>query len=180
MKNLIKALIEFQDKVPAIELNSEVEIKGKSKTGKDYKLKFKYADLPYIIKTIKPVLKECGLVFSHVMQGDKVGCMLYHQDGDHIESWMTIPINGDMKNNGANITYARRYTLTSVLGICAEEDKDMGENKKRPLLGAKQFSLAKARIEQGEEGVLKQALLHFSLTDQQLEELQNISVTHGG
>ncbi len=35
-----------------------------------------------------------------------------------------ISKGGDMKDKGAAITYARRYTLTMVLGISSEDDKD--------------------------------------------------------
>ncbi len=45
----------------------------------------------------------------------------------------TLPIkvrrDGDMKGVGMDSTYARRYTLSEVLGLASEEDKDIGIEK---------------------------------------------------
>lgn len=52
--------------------------------------------------------------------------------------------NGDMKEVGASITYARRYTLTMILGIASEEDLDakMFEIRAEAAIG---FAYSKAK-----------------------------------
>jgi len=37
---------------------------------------------------------------------------------------VTIPVGGDIKDTGAGITYARRYSATMILGIASEDDTD--------------------------------------------------------
>lgn len=54
-----------------------------------------------------------------------------------------INVNGDMKEIGAAITYARRYTLTMALGIASEEDKDAAINE-ASAKNAKKFAYSRA------------------------------------
>ena len=57
IKNIAVALGQFQSKCPTINKNT----KGYG---------YKYADLPYIIKTITPILKDCNLSFTQLVGGD--------------------------------------------------------------------------------------------------------------
>lgn len=60
-----------------------------------------------------------------------------------------IPSGGEMKESGAAITYARRYSLTMVLGISSEDDTD-AQLLAASAKNAVQFAYNKAK--QGLEG----------------------------
>jgi hypothetical protein len=49
---------------------------------------------------------------------------LVHVSGQWIESLCPIPAAGDMQKMGSAITYARRYSLSAICGIAADEDDD--------------------------------------------------------
>ena len=122
IKNIAVALGQFQSKCPTINKNT----KGYG---------YKYADLPYIIKTITPILKDCNLSFTQLVGGDNgnvsVTTVLIHSEsGEYFET----TISADVASNkgsmsliqavGSVITYLRRYSLSAILGIVTDEDID--------------------------------------------------------
>jgi hypothetical protein len=121
-KELALALSKAQAEMPPAELNKVNPF-----------LKNKYADLGSIIKASKPVLAKHGLSIAQMptSNGDKIGIttILMHSSGEWIESTMMLPI-GEAKGvstaqaAGAIISYLRRYSLASALGMYAEEDVD--------------------------------------------------------
>ena len=145
MKNIYKALADFQQECPVIE-------KGTSGYG------YKYADLPAIFEIVNPLLKKNGLGFTQPIIGSKIKTILFHiESGETIESETDLPVDSlvyeetkktDKKGNeytayilrgfegmnkaqamGSLITYFRRYALSSLLGIITDKDTD-GTNKK--------------------------------------------------
>ena len=90
---------------------------------------YKYASLDHIIEIITPFLKNNGLGFLHKFDGADIICVLFNTEGDAIDSRFTMPqeeMRGMNMNQsmGASITYARRYTLTAILGLATDEDTD--------------------------------------------------------
>ena len=148
MKNLFKALAEFQNEVPTI----HEDTKGYNYT---------YSNLNTIFKTIKPLLKKKGLGFTQLLNGKNLKTIVYHiESGEFLESEVEIP--QDVKLNSMNtfqvmgsaITYYRRYSLSAVLGLITDKDIDAkGEEKKtvkKPVFTKKNFEkalAAKASIE---------------------------------
>lgn len=111
--------------------------------------KSKYVPLSDIIDIVKPVMKKYGLTFlqpPYVMyevvqhQGKngtvynneiaviKVVTTLIHESGETLEfPPMIMKAQGNTPQNiGSTITYARRYSLTSILGIAGKEEDDDG------------------------------------------------------
>jgi hypothetical protein len=130
-------LLEFQKQVRVISKTSTAKIK--TKNGNDYS--YKFANLETIIETIKKPLEELGLGYYHSINGNTVSCILFNAEGDKLESSLELIIDKEAfmspgQQQGTAITYARRYTLSSVLGLITEEDND--DNSNRPL--AKQNS----------------------------------------
>lgn len=130
MKELFKALAEFQQECPTIQ---------KTTTGYNYK----YADLPSILKVINPLLAKHGLAFSQplMQEEDKtvVQTILYHLESEEmLSSSIEIPkvqlgTMNDYQSLGSGITYLRRYALSSILGIVTDEDTDAaGEQVNKP------------------------------------------------
>ncbi|HDZ04874.1 hypothetical protein LCGC14_0371180 [marine sediment metagenome] len=170
---ILKALFDFQKECKSINLDSEVSF-GKTK--------FKYASLANIVKTIKPVLDRKNLMFFHSTEKDgAVKCHIYHvESGQSMECELLIPNAGDAKAIGANITYAKRYTLSALLGLITEEDKDVQPmEEKKSKLTDDAFKKACERIKAGEQNIMIQCEAHFALTPSQKSQLVNLSMQYG-
>jgi hypothetical protein len=120
MKNLFKALANFQQEVPVIH-------KGTQGYG------YSYADLPAIFEIINPLLKANGLGFTQLIEGQGVKTIIFHiESGEQIESLTDIPQGVTLKGMndfqvlGSAITYIRRYALSSALGLVTDKDTDAG------------------------------------------------------
>lgn len=129
MKNIFKALADFHNDCPVI-------LKDTQGYG------YVFADLPAIFETINPLLKKHGLGFTQPINGNQIRTIVYHiESGETIESLTDIPqgvkLSGmnDFQVLGSAITYLRRYSLSSILGLVTDKDTDAsgeqskGENK---------------------------------------------------
>lgn len=132
MKSIYKALADFQDEVPTINKNA----KGYS---------YKFADLEEITKVIKPLLKKHGLSYTQPLHATSLKTILFHvESGETIESSVDIPQGVELKGQndfqvmGSGITYLRRYSLSSVLGLVTDEDNDASgeQTARRPSISA--------------------------------------------
>lgn len=132
MKNLFKALANFQQEVPAIH-------KGTKGYG------YSYADLPTIFEVINPLLKKNGLGFTQSLNGGCIKTVIFHcESAETIESETMIPENVILKGMnefqvmGSAITYYRRYSLSAMLGLVTDVDQDAsGEQAKTAVLSKK-------------------------------------------
>ena len=119
---LAQALAKAQGEMPVVRMNSQNPF-----------LKNKYADLGAVIETSRPVLAKHGLSVSQfpVSVGERVGVttILLHDSGEWLEDTLTFSVT-DSKGlslaqaSGVVISYARRYSWASVLGLYADEDVD--------------------------------------------------------
>ena len=106
----------------------EIQNCFKSKTGYGYK----YADLASILDEVRPLLAKHDLSLMQ-MPGNAGDCvsletMIMHKSGQWVAESMQIPVDGVKGMSraqaiGSVISYARRYALTSFLGI-AQTDED--------------------------------------------------------
>jgi len=168
MKELYKALADFQQECPTIAKAGEAKVQTQS--GKDYS--YRYADLPSIVELINPLMKKHKLGFIQPLRYSegvrKVVTIIFHTETGHsIESEIDIPevtFKGmnDYQSLGSGITYLRRYSLSSALGIVTDEDTDaVGEQvktpksevKELPWLSQKQFDAAVKRIQEANPNV---------------------------
>lgn len=128
LAELAAALAKAQGAFQPIEKNREVEITTKA----GYKYKFRYADLEEIITKTRPALASNGLAMiqtvEHGQNGPLLTCKLMHSGGGMMTSEVLIPSARDMaadpKTFGAAITYFRRYMVTAMLGVAADDDLD--------------------------------------------------------
>lgn len=86
--------------------------------------KSKYASLPAVLQVIRPVVAKHGLSFVQIIEDNKLVTKLTHPNGGEIVSSVNLPTGGTMQALGSSITYARRYSLTAMFGICGDEDDD--------------------------------------------------------
>ena len=126
MKNLFKALAGFQQEVPAIHQGT----KGYGYT---------YSDLKTIFKVINPILKKHDLGFTQLIEGTNIKTIIFHtESGESLESITDIPQGVTLKGmnifqvQGASISYYRRYSISSALGLVTDVDSDAtGEEIKK-------------------------------------------------
>ena len=123
---LIAALAKAQSAISSPSRNREVKVKTKS----GYTYTFRYATLDHIIEAIRKPLTENGLWFTQVLESDEGGkyrliTRLLHESGESIESRTPLLVeNAGSQGFGSALTYMRRYALTALLGIAADEDDD--------------------------------------------------------
>jgi hypothetical protein len=90
----------------------------------------KYASLGAITEATRPVLAKHGLAYTQGMAiVDGVQVMftrIIHQSGQWMEDggYALNPSKNDPQGMGSAVTYARRYTIGSTLGIITEDDDD--------------------------------------------------------
>lgn len=89
--------------------------------------KSKYADLAACIECVREPLASNGLAIIQSTDYENgvtfVETTLIHTSGEWISGkYPLTPTKQDCQGLGAALTYARRYSLTSLLGIAAEDD----------------------------------------------------------
>lgn len=139
VKSIAVALSKAQALFPPIQKNRTAKIK--TRNGQEYS--YKYADLTDVVAAVRPVLAQFELAFSQCViagpKGEELWTTLYHASGETITG--AVPFV-DAEGNGpqavgSSLTYSRRYGLSALLGIVADEDDDggagggKGENKPR-------------------------------------------------
>lgn len=96
------------------------------------KTEYSFATLEDIVDMVRPVLQKHGFAVSfkvNTSSGVNVQCSLMHKDGHSIETAMQVQADSSGgKNNvqalGSSISYAKRYTLSSLLNIATRDDDD--------------------------------------------------------
>lgn len=91
--------------------------------------KSKYADLPAVVEAASPILKANGLAVSQLPdfdgENDLLVTRLIHSSGEWIQSVMRLYLpKKDAQGMGSALTYARRYSYMSILGLVADVDDD--------------------------------------------------------
>lgn len=105
------------------------ELQNVPKTASNPYFKSKYAPLDAIIEATREVLKKHGLCITQTplfMDGAAgVETTILHDEGHSTTTTLLLPLKDQSPQGvGSAITYARRYSLASVLGIAAEDDDD--------------------------------------------------------
>ena len=120
--NLSKALAAAQGEMPAIKFDSTNPF-----------LKNKFASLGAVIDGTRPILAKHGLSVTHFPFGEGgvigVEVILMHNSGEWISNSVSMEIGEEKGKSSAQvagsiITYLRRYTLASILGVYSDEDGD--------------------------------------------------------
>ena len=96
--------------------------------------KTKYADLEQIIDICKECLPKNGISFSQfpITENDMAGVetILMHSSGEWMSQKFLLPyarnkdgsLNTSPQTTGICVSYARRYALSSIIGIPTEDD----------------------------------------------------------
>ena len=160
MKNLFKALADFQQEVPIIH-------KGTSGYG------YFYSDLPDTIEIINPYLAKNKLGFTQLVGSANVKTIIFHwESGESLETTTDIPQGVTLKGMndfqvlGSAITYIRRYALSSALGLVTDSDPDANGVRERNTSQSQPKQETKSEPKEDKPKVDKW------MTEKQFEELK--------
>jgi hypothetical protein len=122
--SLAAALLAFQAEAPTLSKNAAGQVGSRN---------YKYVDLHSIVETITPLLAKHGLTWTTRPTGTHDAPTLTYEllwedekQRDKIDGEMPLylPEHPTSQTLGSAITYARRYALTAVLNLVADEDDD--------------------------------------------------------
>ena len=155
------------------------EIGKISKDSKNPFFKSNYLSLNGLIDAVEPVLENNGLIMLQPIEAEWVKTKIIDiEDGEFISSEMHLPNIQDPQKLGSAITYFRRYTLQSLLGLKAEDDDGnlaaKPQPKKpivKPILTVAQF----LSTEQGTKEQIKAVLSKFGMSKEQRDILTDLS-----
>lgn len=160
---LAAALAKAQAEMPAVKMNAVNPF-----------LKNKYADLGAVIETSRPVLARHGLAIVQTVIGDGVQIgvttMLTHESGEWLQDTITLSLGEEKGKSSAQvagsiISYLRRYSWASILGLYADEDTD-GNQPKQEAKPKEPMNLERAKVTRDGKGGL--------YSEKTIEELQHI------
>ena len=128
--NLMKAMIASAPEIRSIAKNKQA-------------YGYKYATLDSLIDMLRDVLPKHGLWFTQIPTRSEEESVLttrvFHESGEWLEDSILMTdteLQGkanDTQKLGASITYFRRYVLSSIFGVSADEDVDGNlASKERP------------------------------------------------
>ena len=108
---------------------AQAEMKQPGKNAKNPHFGNRYADLNEVITTATPILAKHGLSVTQTTscEGGMVvlHTTLMHVSGQWISSsYPVTPVKPDPQGYGSAMTYARRYSLSAIVGLAADDDDD--------------------------------------------------------
>ena len=99
------------------------EIGAISKDSTNPFFKSKYFDINGLLKHTEPILQKNGLLLLQpIIKGEVFSEIIDIESGESVTSGIALPEITDPQKLGSAVTYYRRYTLQSLLGLQAEDD----------------------------------------------------------
>jgi len=138
MKQIATALLKAQ---------SEMTTPKKGSTNPFFKNK--YADLNDVLSAVVPALNNNGIVLLQPLVNiegkNYVKTVLMHESGETFESLAEIfcTKQNDAQAYGSGISYARRYSVSSICGIGSEDDDAQKAVQPKPNATAEILKKAK-------------------------------------
>lgn len=90
--------------------------------------KTKYADMNAVLEAVRKPLSEHGLAITQTTEiRNGAFCLvtrLGHSSGQWIAGEFPLPPPGKSHEIGSAMTYAKRYSLSAIAGVSADEDED--------------------------------------------------------
>lgn len=115
----------------------QAEVKNPANSAKNPFFNSSYAPLSDVLNDVRPLLSKNGLSVLQFPGGDgeniSITPLLLHSSGEWIRG-NTLTLRADKataQGAGSAITYARRYSLSAILGISSEDDDD-GNHATKP------------------------------------------------
>ena len=147
---------------------AQAEIEGASKSSVNPHFKNRYADLSAVWEACRVALTANGLSvvqFPGEMIDNRMTLttQLTHASGEWMRDTLSIPLGKvDAQGYGSATTYARRYALAAVVGVCPEDDdgnaasRTRNDNAQEPRITAQQCAELRGLI--GDASTSEEAL----------------------
>ena len=136
---------ESEDNIGTVLARAQLKLKKAVKSADNPYFSSKYAGLDEVIEACRAVLNEEGIAVVHITdftpertelqedgtkvhypRQDFVTCRLIYKD-QALQSMMPLRcVKDDMQSLGSAVTYARRYTLQSIVCLATDEPDDDG------------------------------------------------------
>lgn len=151
----VRAMAAFQAECPALPKGKPVDYT--TKTG--VRIRYDFASLDDIARTVRPILARHGLFFSFSSEESggmlSVTCRVSHVDGHSEASTFRCSIadagsptmNGPQKTGSAQ-TYGQRYSLIQALGLTTAEPDHDGNPESHGVITVEQEADLKALIDE--------------------------------
>ena len=112
-KNIYQKLFEAKKEIGKI-----------SKDSTNPFFKSKYFDINGLLDAVEPILTKHNLLLLQPIENGQVMTVIYNIDDpkEMVSSFIELPNITEPQKLGSAITYYRRYTLQSLLGLQAEDD----------------------------------------------------------
>lgn len=121
--------------------NVKKEVGKLSKTETNPFYNSKYFDINSLIHQLEPLLEKNGLLLLQPIEGGFVRSVIYHLETQQLTaSEIKLPEMNDPQKLGSAITYYRRYTLQSLLGLQAEDDDGNNSTLQTRITSAKNLN----------------------------------------
>ena len=131
-KTTVKKTTQKQMNIYQKLFHLQQEIGSISKDAKNPFYKSKYFDINSLIGQLKPLLAKHNLLLMQPINDNKVYSVIHDLDGSSVTSSMELPVGLDAQKMGSAVTYFRRYTLQSLLGLQAVDDDGNLASTTRP------------------------------------------------
>jgi hypothetical protein len=127
---------EYTDKITdaMVSFNGEnITIEKRGEANINAQVKRKYVKLDDIMNTVRPVLAKYGCYIEQHLAGDSVLTRVVHKSGQfiasklHYQTWEANQVN-NLQRLGGGLTYLKRYAISAILNIVADDDTDAEGN----------------------------------------------------
>ena len=148
MKNLYKAISEVQKVLYKIEKSADNPF-----------FKSKYVPLDKVWDKLHPELQKNSLLVlqNPIGTGDSIGVethIIHTESGEDVKSSYLLPLSKkDPQAGGSALTYARRYALMSIFGLCPVDDD--GESATDHIFEVAHDELIKAKDSDKAKKIIK-------------------------
>lgn len=154
---------------------AQAELDPAKKNAQNPHLKNRYADLAAVWEAVREVLPKFGLSIVQTMLplDGKAGVRttLMHTSGQWIAGECVLPVpKQDPQGYGSAITYARRYSLSAMIGVVSEDDDDAegakktGQQKQPPAPKQPQFDIDGALFEVSQCQTVDELAAYYNAT----------------
>ncbi len=150
------------------------EIGKISKDSKNPFFKSKYFDINSLLEHVEPILQKHNLLILQPIEEGKVTTVIVDiETGEKVKSEITLPQLNDPQKLGSCVSYYRRYTAQSLIGLQAtDDDANLASNKGSKTIN-KSYKDCKTKEElrafyasltSDEQKAQKQLVTEFALT----------------
>ncbi len=148
------------------------EIGVVKKNAKNPHFKNTYADLNALIEAVEPILLEKGLIMLQPIKDGKVFTQIIDIDTfEMVESSIDLTPNLTSQAMGSQITYYRRYQISSILLLMADDDDGHRASQPQPIVkevlqfGSGNFLRCLTALQEG-KGTLEQIKAKYNVSNE--------------